>query len=113
MHVDGPEWLQWVKAIGFTLLAFTGGLFGSIVRALDTGDGINWPKSFIEAGASGFVGLLVLFSCLALEISVYWTGLIVGVSGWIGAKASIQMLMRLIDKKTPYTTQEEKRDEVA
>lgn len=108
MQFETPEWIQWIKAFGFTLLAVFGGLFGFIMRALDAGEGINWPRAFIEAGASGFVGLLVLFSCLAIGVTEYWTGLIVGVSGWVGAKASIEMLMRLVNKRTPYNVGEVK-----
>ncbi len=108
MQFDSPEWLLWIKSAGYALLAACGGLLGYVMRALDRNDRINWPRAFIEGGAAGFVGLLVLFSCRAIGVTEYWTGLLVGISGWMGAKASISMLARLVNKRTPFQIEESK-----
>nr|DAF45680.1 MAG TPA: holin [Siphoviridae sp. ctJ7x27] len=73
---------------------------GYLMRTIDKEDHpILWGRAVIEAIAAGFVGVLVLFVCLALNLSQQWTGVIVGVSGWLGANASIRLLERVVYKK--------------
>lgn len=93
-------WMSWwVKAILYAALATFGGFLGHVMRALDTSTQISYGRAFVEGMAAGFVGLLVMLMCNATNVSDQWTGVIVGVSGWLGANASIRMLEKLVFKK--------------
>ena len=94
----------WVKAILYAALATFGGFFGHVMRALDTSIQISYGRAFVEGMAAGFVGLLVMLMCNATGLSDQWTGVIVGVSGWLGANASIRMLEKLVFKKLGINT---------
>jgi hypothetical protein len=94
----------WVKAILYAALAAFGGFLGHVMRALDNSADISYGRACVEGLAAGFVGLLVMLVCNAIGFSDQWTGVIVGVSGWLGANASIRMLEKLVFKKLGLTT---------
>lgn len=89
----------WVKYSSYAALASFGGFMGALLRAQHDGKPFSWKRVLIEAVASGFVGLLVMLVCNELQFSERWTGVIVGVFGWLGANASIVMLEQMIYKK--------------
>jgi len=89
----------WGKTAAYALLASVGGFLGHIMRALDRSDRISWLRAMIESLAAGFVGILVTLACNALSLNDQWTGLIVGVCGWLGANASIRILEKVAFKK--------------
>lgn len=93
-------WAQtWIRATAYTLFASTGGVMGYLMRTIDKKDKINWGRAALEGGAAGFVGFIILLVCQAMKLSEQWTGVIVGVSGWLGASATIRMLEGLVRKK--------------
>lgn len=73
------------------------------MRAFEKETPIRFGRACIEGLAAGFVGLLVMLICNAMSLSDQWTGVIVGVSGWLGANASIRMLEKLVFKKLGLT----------
>lgn len=79
---------------------------GHLMRLFDAKEPIRWGRAVIEGIAAGFVGLLVLFACGAMNLSEQWTGVIVGVSGWLGANASIRVLEAVVFKKLGITKDE-------
>lgn len=110
-----PEDFWWLKTIAYAAFAAFGGFMGHIMRTFDRRGKIHWGRAAVEGVAAGFVGLLVLFVCQAMELSEQWTGVIVGVSGWLGANASIRMLEQIVFKKlgitqTPEQLRERKDD---
>lgn len=94
----------WVKAILYAVLAAFGGSLGHVMRALDKPTPISYGHACVEGLAAGFVGLLVMLMCNATNMSDQWTGVVVGVSGWLGANASIRMLEKLVFKKLGINT---------
>ena len=74
------------------------------MRALDKSTTISYGRACVEGLAAGFVGLLVMLMCNATNMSDQWTGVVVGVSGWLGANASIRMLEKLVFKKLGINT---------
>lgn len=94
-----PEDPWWLKAIAYAAFASFGGFMGHVMRTFDNRERIQWGRGLVEGVAAGFVGLLVLFVCQAMDLSEQWTGVIVGVSGWLGANASIRMLEQVVFKK--------------
>jgi hypothetical protein len=89
----------WAKAILYAALAAFGGFLGHVMRALDESANVSYGRACVEGLAAGFVGLLVMLMCSATNFSDQWTGVIVGVSGWLGANASIRVLEKLVFKK--------------
>lgn len=98
MFSTDPDF-NWIKVLAFAAFASFGGVMGHLMRTLDQGAKINWAKAGMEGLAAGFVGLLVLMACSAMQIDESWTGVIVGVSGWMGANASIRVLETLVFKR--------------
>lgn len=93
-------WVSWwVKAIMYAILATFAGSLGYIMRTIDKDRPISYGRAIIEGFAAGFVGLLVMLMCNAITMSDQWTGVIVGVSGWLGANASIRMLEKQVFKR--------------
>lgn len=88
-----------VEVAGLTLLAMVSGFMGYMMRTLDEGGKIIWLRSFLEAIASGVVGYLGILLCGALHLSFEWTGVVVGVFGWLGATATIRILEKIVRKR--------------
>lgn len=96
---DFPEFLSWVKTLMFAAFAAFGGLMGHLMRTIDKNQKVIWSRATLEGGAAGFVGFIVLMMCNAMNLSDQWTGVIVGVCGWLGANATIRMLEKVVMKK--------------
>ena len=99
MIPDDPWNNWWIKSLAYVLFATFGGLMGHLLRVIDGRQKIKWGRAALEGGAAGFVGLLMLLVCQAMNLSEQWTGVIVGVSGWLGANATIRMLESIVLKK--------------
>ncbi|MBN8921584.1 MAG: hypothetical protein BGP10_16025 [Rhodanobacter sp. 68-29] len=80
----------------FPVFAAFGGLLGCVLRSMDAGTPVSFWRTLIESVASGFVGVIVMLICQAMHLSPQWTGVLVGVFGWLGATASIRMLEPLV-----------------
>ena len=87
-----PEWLV---SLGQISLAAIGGTLGYIMREHDKDHEVSAVRAAIEGFGSGFVGILVMMLCHAMEFGVMWTGFLVGMLGWLGANASIRLLERI------------------
>lgn len=88
-----------LKAMLYAGFSAIGGILGHIMRALDKKEAIVWTHAAIEGIAAGFAGLLMMLMCNALGLSEQWTGIIVGVTGWLGAQATIRLLEQAVYKK--------------
>ncbi len=98
---DEQIWL--LKAAGYAAFSAFGGILGHLMRAVDKKHKITWGRTATEGLAAGFVGLLVLLLCQAMGLSEQWTGVVVGVSGWLGASATIRMLETAVRKRLGVT----------
>ena len=90
-----PQLDQWLDNIGFTFIAALAGLLGHIMRNANNRRKTTWGRCMLEAASSGFIGFLTIMICKAMHISYEWTGFLVGVLGWLGAAASIQIFERV------------------
>lgn len=88
-----------VESIVFAAFAGLGGLLSYLLRSLNRDQKPSLSKSIVETLSSGFVGVLAMLCCKALNIDILWSGVIVGVFGWLGAEASIVMLAGLLRRK--------------
>lgn len=86
---------EWTIQLGQIALAVIGGTLGYIMREHDKGHEVSAWRAAIEGFGSGFVGILVMMLCHAMELSVMWTGFLVGLLGWMGANASIRLLEKI------------------
>lgn len=89
----------WLAMLLYITFAAVGGTLGYIMRTLDSGMKVSFWRAVIEATGAGFVGVLVMLICQASDFSPQWTGVIVGVCGWLGATSSIRMLEKVVSKK--------------
>jgi len=91
-----PLNFTWWQLVLYPLFACVGGALGHVLRTLDAGGPISLWRTLLESMAAGFVGILVMLICQQLHLSPQWTGVCVGVCGWLGATVSIRMLERLV-----------------
>jgi hypothetical protein len=99
--------LWWQRAFAYSSFAALGGMLGHMIRTIDKQRKISYGRAVLEGCAAGFFGLLMLFTCDAMEFSKQWTGVIVGVSGWMGPSATIRILEVLIRRKLNVNVTEE------
>lgn len=88
-----------LEIFSFGLLAAVGGFLATILHAVNNDEEPKWKHALVEGASSGFVGLLAMLMCKAIGLNWMWSGVIVGVSGWIGAEASISVLRRFVLSK--------------
>ena len=91
--------LWWIQMTAYATFAAFGGFMGHLLRTIENGDKLKWGRAFLESGSAAFVGVLVLLTCQAMDMSREWTGVIVGVSGWLGANATIRILESVVRKR--------------
>lgn len=94
-----PFTIWYVKAATYAAFSAFGGAMGHLIRSIHNNQKISIARSLIEAFAAGFVGVLVLLACQAMNLNEQWTGVIVGVCGWLGASTTIAMLENVVRKK--------------
>lgn len=110
------DYVWWAKACAFVMLAAIGGMLGYVMRTLDNaGVPLKWSRTLLEGFASGFVGMLVMLLCHVLGFNDQWTGVVVGVMGWLGANVSIRILESKVLKQLGLSKnkKESEDDEVA
>lgn len=93
----GPEEGQ--RTLTYVILASIAGLLGYLMRVIERGGKIRWLVAGLEACSSGFVGYLTMLTCRAMGLSYEWTGVIVGLLGWLGAAASVRIIENIIRKR--------------
>lgn len=84
------------KTLAFVLLASIAGLLGHLMRVIDRGGKIKWLVAGLEGCSSGFVGFLAMLMCKAMDLSYEWTGIVVGLLGWLGAAASVKIVEKVV-----------------
>ena len=111
--VDQPPLnFTWWQLVLYPLFACVGGALGHVLRTLDAGGHISMWRTLLESMAAGFVGILVMLICQQLHLSPQWTGVCVGVCGWLGATVSIRMLERLVRARLGVQTEEGDRSAI-
>jgi len=95
----GSPLTHWLQAAAYAVFAAVAGVLGYVMRMMDAGSPVKFWRSVVEGSSAGFVGLLAMWLCQAVHVGPEWTAVTVGVSGWMGARASIQMLQRAVWKK--------------
>lgn len=83
----------------FPVFSAFGGFLGFVLRQLDAGNKVSMTRAVIESAGAGFAGVLVMLVCQAMHLSPQWTGVAVGVFGWLGATATIGVLAKILRKK--------------
>lgn len=94
MDHNDPRW-SWFQGAALALFAAVAGVLGHVMRKMDAGEPVTFWPTFIQGVSAGFVGLLVMWICQGAGLSQQWTAVTVGVSGWLGASATIQVIQRI------------------
>ena len=84
--------------LGGLLAAFTGAI-GYFHRQITGRHKISLLEGFIRALGSGVVGMVVVMLCVATELSLPWTGVLVANAGWLGADLTMSMVEKIIHRK--------------
>lgn len=92
------DW-SWMQTIVYAAFAGFGGSLGYVIRALNNHEVINKWRILAEGGAAAFVGVIVMLACQAMNLSPQWTGVVVGVMGWLGASAAMRGLEAIALRK--------------
>lgn len=88
-----------LRSLSYCAFSALGGMLGFLMRAHNKQEKINYGRCALEGLGAAFVGMLVLLVCEAMKLSPQWTGVIVGVCGWLGATATIVMLENVVRNK--------------
>jgi hypothetical protein len=97
-HKELTTW-NWVVTLLYAAFAGFGGAMGYVMRSLHANEKVLLWRVVAEGSAAGFVGVIMLFLCQAMGLSAEWTGVVVGVGGWMGATSSIRMLEGVVSRK--------------
>lgn len=97
-----------VKAFLYSCFAALGGLLGHLFRSLDNGRKVSLYESCVRSVGAAFSGFLVFLMCNAWGIDEAWTGVVVGVFGWLGADVTIVFLERIVFEKFGLKSKKEK-----
>lgn len=89
----------WIRAAGYTAFSAIGGMVGFTMRSADAKQPFNFLRCVLEGAGAAFVGVLVMLLCEAMKLSPQWTGVVVGVCGWLGASTTIRILESVIRNK--------------
>lgn len=105
MWTDPPEpaWLGALRTAAFALFAACAGALGYIMRTMDAHEKVNWKRALVEFLSSGLVGYLSMLICRSMGMSFELTSVTVGICGWLGAAASIQVLQKFVWKNLGLT----------
>lgn len=88
-----------IETIIFGTFAAIGGGLSYIIRTLNKDETPRLLRGTVEALSSAFVGLIAMLACQELGLNYGWSGVVVGVFGWLGAEASIVVLAKLVRNK--------------
>jgi hypothetical protein len=99
MHDSGHVTIVLSEIFIFGGFAAMGGILAYLLRTLDEGGGPKAWRALVEALSSGFIGLIAMLACDALGVDWRWSGVVVGVFGWLGAEASIVFVIRIVKSK--------------
>ena len=99
MPQNEPTVWNWLLTLVYAGFAGFGGALGYLMRQFDAKEPMNFYRLAAETAGAAFVGVLVMLLSQAMNLSPQWTGVVVGVSGWLGATATIQMLERVVRPK--------------
>jgi hypothetical protein len=87
------------ELIAMVALAMIAGALASLSRAVDAGKKIKFPVVFLEACTSGFVGFLSALMCKSAHLDLEISGVIVGLTGWLGAAASVKIIEKIARRR--------------
>lgn len=98
--MNGPEDKSWlIQCIAAVLLAAAGGPLGYLTRATDNGETVSKKALLVQTLSAAFTGCIVLLICLHFEFDMIVSGIMCGVSGWMGAMATLGLVTRQIKSK--------------
>ncbi len=97
--MGGGDPIEIARTAIFVAFATIGGLLAYLMRTLNNAEKPILARAIVEGLSSGFVGLIAMLLCKAMGLSWEWSGVVVGVFGWLGAETSIMMLSKAVRKK--------------
>ena len=85
-----------IEALLFAIFAGVGGMLSYLMRTYKLKVKPAFSQAIVEGLSSAFVGVIAMMACKAMDVDIYWSGVIVGVFGWLGAETSIVILAKLV-----------------
>ena len=88
--------MQHLWAVG---IGSSGGLAAYLTQVAQSKSKFNWFELAASLVGSGFVGLLGMYLCQALELKESWTGVLVGVFGALGFNTARAIVASLVSRR--------------
>lgn len=98
-NIPGGGGLNWLESLLFAGFAAVGGALGYLMRQSTRNRKILMGRCALEAVASAFVGVIAMLVCKATGLDWMWSGVVVGTFGWLGAEATIMVIINVVRKK--------------
>lgn len=88
--------LNWPEIVLFATFAAIGGTLGYLMRQVSRDLPPKPYRALVEGVSAAFVGILTLMMCKSMGFSWMWSAVIVGSFSWLGAEATILVLVKQI-----------------
>lgn len=88
--------LNWPEIALFAMFASVGGTLGYLMRQVSRDLRPKPYRAALEGIAGAFVGIITMLMCKAIGINWMWSAVIVGAFSWLGAEASILVIVKKI-----------------
>lgn len=88
--------LNWPEIVLFATFAAIGGTLGYLMRQVSRDAKPKPYRAMVEGIAGAFVGILTMLMCKAMGFNWMWSAVIVGAFSWLGAEATIVVLVKQI-----------------
>lgn len=98
MMSPDPKW-DWGKMIIFAVLAFSGGSLGYTMRTLDKNEKISVWRFILEGASAVFFAVITGAICIENDITLGYMSAIIGLTSWIGSRATFLIARSIIFKK--------------
>lgn len=83
----------------FVVFAAIGGSLGYCMRAVGKKEKIEIGRVVLEFACAGFLGVITVLFCRAVQMDWIWSGVVVGLFSWVGVDKTVAMLTNAVKRQ--------------